>query len=233
MMSGKNQDFSEQTGNKRNSRDDIILNSTAPVADGGRRYNILYVIFAVISIFFGMFAGGNTGTAVLLFLIAIFICWVIKNLICYFPLQKMRTWTFHCEYEVPYDQLIQKLQPMLVPLGMTIEKNNDGLPVIIYKNVIYDVRYRREHTFGIWWRKSPLAAVLTTNLYIPLYRKACVAYGIIGYHIQQICSKSGEVRREERNFSQNPEQYINQNSFQNTERNENARESRCCISELW
>lgn len=187
MMSGSNQDISGQNGNKKSGRTNIVLTSTAPVADGGRKYNILYVIFAVAGVVFGMISGGDAGAATLAFFIAIFLCWVIKNLICYFPLQSMRAWTFHCDRMVSYDQMIQELQPVLVPMGMTIEKSSGGTPVITYRNVIYDINYYSADTFGIWWRKSPLGAFLTTNLYIPLYRKACVAYGIIGYSIQQIC----------------------------------------------
>lgn len=167
------------------SRRDIVLTSSAPVADGGRSFNFLYLIGVILGVVLGIaleLDGGGIALVVLLFL---FLTWVIKNFVCYFPLMSLRNWTFHCDRKLPYDQLIEALQPVLLPLGMTIEKSKEGAPVITYRHMIYDIRYESDHTFSIWWRKSLAGALLLSNLDTSRYRKACVAYGLIGHAVQQ------------------------------------------------
>lgn len=167
------------------SRQDIILTSSAPVADGGRSFNFLYWIGAILGFVCGIALGVNAGGIAAVVLFFLCLMWLVKNVVCYFPLMNLRNWTFHCGQNLPYDQLITVLQPGLLPLGMTIEKNKEGAPVISYRHMIYDIRYESDHTFSIWWRKSLAGALILTNLDTSRYRKACVAYGLIGYAVQQ------------------------------------------------
>ncbi len=172
------------TAKSGGKHEDVILTSSAPVADGGRSFNVIYLIAALAGIVIGFVAAGGGGAIVGLF-VGLILGYGIKDIACTLPLGRLRSWTFHCDRKIPYDELIAKLQPQLLPLGMTIEKNKDGSPVISYKHMIYDVRYESDQTFSIWWRKSIAGAFLTSNLDTSRYRKACVAYGIIGYFVQQ------------------------------------------------
>ena len=191
----KNRDMKETNGNSkealtsnpaksRGKHEDVVLTSSTPVADGGRSFNVIYLITALAGLVIGFVATGGGGAVVGLF-VGLILGYGIKDVACTLPLGRLRSWTFHCDREIPYDERIAKLQPQLLPLGMTIEKNKDGSPVITYKHMIYDVRYESDQTFSIWWRKSLAGAFLTSNMDTSRYRKACVAYGIIGYFVQQ------------------------------------------------
>lgn len=188
----------KKNGNSGSNHSNVILATTAPVGDGGRKYNFLYLIGILAGFLAGFIAaGGNGGAGVLGALVAILIVWIIKNHICWWLLHKMRDVTYHCDTKLPYSLLIQQLQPKLLPIGMTIESGKSGNPVITYKGMIYDISYtENENTFGIWWRTSAVHAFFTTNLYIPEYRKACVAYGIIGWNIQQVLSSGNAAVQE-------------------------------------
>ena len=37
------------------------------------------------------------------------------------------------------DELIEKLIPRLLPLGMSIEKDTKGRPIVKYKRIIFDI----------------------------------------------------------------------------------------------
>ena len=169
----------------------IVLSTTEPITDGGRKYNFLYFIGAIAGFILGICLG-NFGGGIFFAVIGMLAAWGIKNLICNFTANDLRGMTFNCSGKVPYDYLIQKLQPYLLPLNMTIECGTVGNPIISYKGLIYDVTYNEDNTFTIWWRQSLVRAFITSNEYISVYRKASVAYGIIAYHIQQICSEEAE-----------------------------------------
>lgn len=178
-------------GDKK-QRKNVVLTSAAPIADGGRKYNIIYWVSGIVFFIMGWISFKQFGGGVLLGILGLGLGWVIKTLVCNSEILNLRNITFSCESQYSYDDLIQSLQSILIPLGMTIEKKSDGVPSITYKGLIYDVVYNAEGTFSIWWRTSLATAIITGRLYIALYRKACVAYGIIAYYVQQISKNSGE-----------------------------------------
>ena len=165
----------------------LKLSSPEPITDGGRSYNKIYYVTAGIGAICGVFSNGITG-AIGGIIMGMLIGFVIKEGICDLKLKQLRKQPFVLEKKIPYDVLIQELIPVLTPLNMTIEKNNNGQPVITYKTMIYDVFYQDDNTFIIWWRKSLVRAFLSLKSKISYYRQVVVAMGIIGYNIQQICS---------------------------------------------
>ncbi len=165
----------------------VVLESSQPVFDGGRKYNFLYAVCPiVIGIICAASMGGVAGFFMGAFL-GLIVGWVVKNILCRFRCYDIRSMTFQCENQIPYGDLIQRLQPVLMPLGMSLEITKNGIPTIKYKSVYYDVVYNADRAFSINWHMSILGSMLTRNEYIIQYRKACVAYGIIGYYVQQAC----------------------------------------------
>ncbi len=170
----------------------MVLSSSEPITDGGRKYNFLYFIGGIIGFLIGLFMYGF-GAGIFLLLLGAFLAYAIKTIICKFASRDLRTLSFSCTQKIPYAQLIQSLQPLLIPLGMTIERGKaekGGQPIISYKGIIYDVYYNEDDSFGIWWRLSVAKAFLIGDLEISLYRKVSVAYGIIAYNMQKICNGS-------------------------------------------
>ena len=114
------------------------------------------------------------------------VCWLLNTIST-----SLRYKEFQIQNKIPYPDLITELIPVLLPLGMMIEKSSDkgGSPVISYQGVIYDVTYdETKDVFTIWWRVNVARAFLKVD-YIGRYRKIVAAMGIIGYHVQQICNR--------------------------------------------
>lgn len=168
----------------RKFKDPIVLNSPTPLDDGGRKYNILYVILGGIGIVVGL-QQGDIG-AVILGLFGIMIAYTIKTAIVDSKWKDLRKYKFAIEHKRDYDELIQELLPVLGPLNMTIEKHKDGYVSVIYKNTFFDVFYNEDQSFTIWWRKSLMRALIPKGA-LSYYPDAVKAMGIIGYYVQQIC----------------------------------------------
>lgn len=169
----------------------MVLASSEPINDGGRKYNWIYLVSAgVVGIclitvmgFSGLFLG---------ILLGLCLGWLIKNKVVDIICPSLRTIEFQVKNKIPYEQLIAGLIPVLTPLGMTIEKSSDkgGAPVILYQGIIYDVTYdNNKNIFTIWWRLNVARAVFNVDS-IKKYRKIVVAMGMIGYHVQTLCSQT-------------------------------------------
>lgn len=168
----------------------IKLNSSAPLDDGGRQYNKLYFIFAIIGALIGLAMNGfSAGIVAALF--AMCIAYAVKSGIVDWKWKHLRRLKFQLDTLLPYDELISRLIPILTPLGMMIEKNQNGQPVITYEHMIYDISLSQDNTFSIWWRKSPIRALAPKGA-LSYYRQTVIAMGIIGYHIQQICAEKND-----------------------------------------
>lgn len=167
----------------------LVLTSTEPINDGGRKYNFIYLVCALI-LGIAFISGGFLGVG---FGIVLGLClgWLVKNRLMDMISTSLRYKEFQIKNKVPYSELIAKLIPVLLPLGMMIEKSSDkdGRPVISYQGVIYDVTYdETKDVFTIWWRVNVARAFLKVDC-IGRYRKIVAAMGIIGYHVQQICNR--------------------------------------------
>ena len=167
----------------------LKLTSPEPISDGGRKYNSIYYVIALIGGFMGFISNGLTGALAGALFFGILGGYTIKEAILGTKLKQLRKAEFALDEQILYSELIEKLIPVLVPLNMTIEKNKDGALVITYQNIIYDVIYNKNGTFSIWWRKSLLRA-FSVQSKISIYRKVVVAMGIIGFHIQAACAKN-------------------------------------------
>lgn len=172
----------------------MVLESSEPLDDGGRRLNLIYPISALVIGFAFLICGGGFIGLIFGIVLGLVVGWLIKNKICDLLDQKFRYYTFNIKNKKPYPELIADLIPELTPLGMTIEKNAEGIPIIMYKGLIYDVHYNDDQTFTIWWRKNVARAFLTVDS-IGEYRNISVAMGIIGYYVQQICNNNQQTQK--------------------------------------
>mgnify|MGYP000619231380 CR=1 FL=1 len=171
----------------RKNEGPIVLNSPVPLDDGGRKYNILYVVLGGGAAIFG--SGNGWFGAVFLGLLGIMIAYTIKSVIVDLKWKNLRKLKFAVNYKLEYDELIKRLFPTLSPLNMRLEKHKDGYMTVTYKNIFYDVIYNDDQTFIIWWRKSLIRAFIPKGA-ISYYPDAVKAMGIIGYYVQQVCVPS-------------------------------------------
>lgn len=167
----------------------------APLDDGGRKYNIIYVIALVIGTIAGIYNGieGILGANFLTLMVA----FAVKDGIFDIKWKRLRKQKFLLENRVPYDALIQHLIGQLSPLGFLVEKGGDGNPVLSYRKMIYDVDYDEGGSFTIYWRKSVANAFFDFRTPIYHYRITVADMGIIGYAVQQICcgDMGGDVQQ--------------------------------------
>lgn len=169
----------------------LVLNSAEPITDGGRKYNIIYIISILIFLVLFIAVGANFLGVTVGIVMGLCVGWVIKNAILNAISSPLRTIKFQVKNKIPYSELINRLIPVLTPLGMMIEKSADenGFPVITYQGIMYDITYEgNEDVFTIWWRKNVAKAYFTFDS-IKTYRKIVIAMGIIGYNMQQICNE--------------------------------------------
>lgn len=169
----------------------MVLTLPEPINDGGRKYNWIYLVSGGV---IGVWALTQMGFNGFVFGVLLGLCvgWLIKNEVLYFVCRDLRTIEFQVKNKIPYEQMIAGLIPVLTPLGMTIEKSSDkgGSPVILYQGIIYDVSYEdNKNTFTIWWRLNVARAFFNVDR-IKKYRKIVIAMGIIGYHVQTLCSRT-------------------------------------------
>lgn len=174
---------------KEHINEPIILESSAPLDDGGRKYNSIYAVSILVltvlclfgeggffsSLFAGVVLGGIIGFA-------------IKDEVLNLQLKKLPLRKFAVQEKIPYDHVISQLQPVLLPMGMAIEKNTDGSIIITYEKIMYNLSYNEDDSFCIEWSQSVLSALFSIVSGIAIYRKVIAAMGIIGYNTQQICS---------------------------------------------
>lgn len=95
-----------------------------------------------------------------------------------------------CRFYMPQVQfdvheLLSIITIPLTNLGMTVTLTKNNVISITHKNVIYDVNFNNDNTFGIWWRKSIGRAFFELSGKITLYRKAVTSMGLIAYTVQQ------------------------------------------------
>ena len=160
----------------------IIKNTMEPVDDGGRKYNYIYVVSGIIGGIVGIMCAGIG----ILFFLPLGLCvgWLIKNKILDLKALQFRKYTFKCDNQLPFSELMQRIIPELTSMGMTVELNSDNSPMITHNNIIYDFMYNDDMTFSIWWRKSLARGLLVINS-IKMYRNISVDMGIISYVIQK------------------------------------------------
>lgn len=168
----------------------VVLSSPGPLDDGGRKFNIAYpACIVVLCLIFCVDSGINSSNLAIGVLCGAAAGWFVKWAILNFKVGGYRTMKFQIDNKLPYDILIQRLIPVLVPMGMTVEKDSDGSPVITFKGMIYDLQYSEDpNTFTLWWRYSIIRALATgKGVTIGGYRKIVTGMGIIAYYVQQSC----------------------------------------------
>ena len=168
----------------KTSNTPLMLSSEAPIASNGSEYNYLYLlglVLAVVLFFMGSFPGACIGA-----LFGLLVGYIVKNCIFEFKNQHLRKKVKFVLYsKVPSTVLVGELTKRLSPMGITVEMNGAGKPVVTHNNIIFDVNFSDDNTFSLWWRLSVGKALLSKSE-IKHYRKCVVSMGIIGYHVQQI-----------------------------------------------
>ncbi len=181
-------------------KEPVYVSSPAPIDDGGRKYNVITLVAAAIGAVIGLVAGGTGGLAICALMGAV-LGYITEATIVKVKWYGLREMKFGMGHTVEKAALFQRLVQELTPMGMTVEMNTDGTPVLTYQTLIYEINLNEDQTFTIWWRKSLARAFFSIDILtvIPNYRKAVVAMGIIAYHIQQICAEQPENQPEEKN----------------------------------
>lgn len=168
----------------------LKLSSMAPLDDGGRKYNIIYVIAVVAGVIIGIFLHNGIEGIVGVNLLTLLSALTIKHCILDLKWKRLRQQKFFLENKVPYELLIHYLIEKLSPLNFQVEKGSDGNPVLTHKKMIYDINYGDDDSFTIWWRKSIVGALFDFRTSIYHYRNTVADMGIIGYAVQQICCEN-------------------------------------------
>ncbi|MBE5875454.1 MAG: hypothetical protein E7290_01050 [Lachnospiraceae bacterium] len=174
----------------------VVLNSMQPITDGGRKYNVIYIILAIIFFIIMICANANFLGIVCGPLFGMAIGWLIKNKILELQSPFLRNYTFQCNEKIQYQELMNRIIPTLTQMNMRVELNSDGGPMITHLGTIYDVFYNKDNTFTIWWRKSIGKALLLED-YIRLYRNVSADMGIIAYTVQKATNEKGYISNEE------------------------------------
>ena len=176
----------------------LYVTSPSPLDDGGRKYNVIIAAAAAAGAAAGLLSGAMNGL-IICALVGAFLGYLTKATIINVKWYGLREITFALGHEVEKDVLFQRLIERLTPMGMMVEMNTDGTPVITYQALIYEISLNNEdQTFTIWWRKSLARAFFSINILvvIPNYRKAVAAMGILAYHIQQISMEQAPASTE-------------------------------------
>ena len=182
-------------------KDPIVLESSAPWDDGGRKYNVIYLIAGILGAILWMKGSleSKEGGSVI-FIFCLIMGWLVKNCIVDWIWRDLRKLRFRLETPVPYDELIEKLIPRLLPLGMSIEKDTKGRPVIKYKRIIFDIFYTDNNTaFCIWWSLSFARKLFNPRGAISYYGETVSGMAIIGYAIQQVCKQEDSTETDIQN----------------------------------
>lgn len=188
----------------------LKLMSMAPLDDGGRKYNVIYIIAVVMGVIIGICLRNGISSIVGVNLLTLPTALLIKHCILDLKWKRLRQQKFLLENRVPYDILIQHLIERLSSLNFQVEKGVDGNPILTHKKMIYDVIYGEDDSFTIWWRKSVVGAVFDFRTAIYHYRNTVADMGIIGYVVQEVCcNNTGSNGQSNMMYGQN----MNQNPY--------------------
>lgn len=151
----------------------IKLVSPEPLDDGLKKFNILYGIAAVASLFFGdTTLLDKLGCVVVFCIFALAIKWFIAVAKC----EALERREYALPIGITEEEIIAKITIPLTSVGMVVEKDFLGFPIIRHNRLKYSVSVnQKKNTFSIECKKQGIKA----------YRKIVVSEGIIAYTIQQ------------------------------------------------
>lgn len=154
------------------------LRKREPLDDGLRKYNYWYILLGLI-----LFCTGKDISAIIM---GILIGWVIKTLIAGFRWEYLKTVKYCVRQQIPPDELLKGLVPVVAPYGMLVENKNNVIQ-IIKGGMKYKVYYEGDSFFKMIPRSFGIQEVLQIGI-ISKYRRAVTDMGMIGYYITEICS---------------------------------------------
>ncbi len=165
----------------------IILDSPVNFNDELRKFNVIYLIIAFITILLvknpqeklvcTIFFSGAGG-------------FLITNIISTFKVDFLRQKEFEFKGSFSKDQIASFIAIPLTKLGMTVELVSDYIR-ITHNSVEYDVVLIPENgVFKIWPQKNTISWLISGRVYLRLYKKSIFTMPIIAYTIQYEINKA-------------------------------------------
>lgn len=201
----------------------ISIRSIAPFEDAMQPLNKGYYICGGI----GLIAGIRWGISAAMFLglCGMFLWWIVKANIALYKWRKLRCYEFSMDEQLPYEELVVKLIPVLTTYGLRVDRSSDGNPEVSYKNVRVRIIYNENGTFSMPW-KQMAGLFFFDHRYIVSYKNTVAAMSILGYHVQQVSSEDGG--QEIQNKNQEKKEVMRICRKCGAELSENAKFCRAC-----
>ena len=176
----------------------IVLETSAPLNDGGKSQTKICIIAMMCGILLGMIFAITSrahlvGYILVFGLFGLLVGWGIKNKVLKYKSNILRTMRFMVDEKPSYSELYQRLFPLFRQLNIKMEINPNGSICIPYDGLLYDIIYNEDDSFSVRWRQSGFKAFMQQGYYISIYKKAVVAMGIIAYHVQRVCLNEDEA----------------------------------------
>ncbi len=170
----------------------LVLDTAGPLDDGMRSFNKLYFIFGLIGFIIGaIIEGFKTGIG--LAIVGLIVAFFIKALIAQVKIENLSRTKFHYPTSnISSAFLMKTIVKPLTSLGMTVEMNSDGSPIILHNGLHYTILIFGKSTFTIDCQ-IPLTQRIGHYSKVSLYKKAVVTMGLIAYTIQHECIKQRAV----------------------------------------
>lgn len=178
----------------------MVLQSAEPlerVSNGVLFYGVFTGVGAMVALFllFALLIEAGIeaitppalGLVVLIPVVCGLIGWGIRNKMMKYKSLGLRRQRFFANNKLSGGELYQRLFPVLQPTGMELAVTKDGTLRVTHMNLCYDVIFHEDDSFSILWSQSLGRALLGGNYYISIYKRAVVAMGIIGFHVQSAC----------------------------------------------
>lgn len=158
--------------------------SPAPLDDGLRSYNFLYLVGFIL---FGLIGNFNKRFDIEIFLLlgvlGLLLAFVIKSTIANSKALKLRFKEFNLPYNIDNSNFINSIILDLNKLDMFVERDGDSL-CIKHKGIIYDVILSND-SFTLWWSLPFFKLIFSRVMAIHTYRNIVVSMGLISYSIQK------------------------------------------------
>lgn len=173
---------------KRDNEKVLVLESNAPINDGGKKLDMIYPVLAVCMLIVFISLESNILGMIFAVVLGVAVGWLIKNRICEVLIISIKNTKFLVNNKIPYPELVERLKPILTPLGYVVDLSGAPFhrPLLSYEGESYSILYSNDNTFQILWEKKLVKRLFMVN-YISTYQKEVEAMGMIGYHVQQVC----------------------------------------------
>ena len=161
----------------------LKLKSPAPLDDGLRKYNFIYVIMIIL---FLLISGLKVGGAI----VGLFFGWAIKTVVASNEWEKLDWIRYEINKKPTKEEILKDLIPSMAVYGMFGEIGQDAI-LVSRSGYQYKISYSDDEHFVM----EPSASILkepSSLGRITRYKNAVIDLGIIGYLITCICDGNDE-----------------------------------------